>query len=426
MANVDRTSLWAWALALWAAATLSFMAGMGIGSTVFVLTCLWYLRKEKIWPVLKKEPLLWVSLGLLLAALLSIVSAHLAPPLGLPLQNFRELQKFHYFLLPFFTAFALLKTSGPKLEFEKHPLWKALCAMALLVSVVSILQFWGGYLFPESWRESRFFRSVATGEDIAFYHAQGLMYFHLSFASAMGFVCSYVGARLLWPLATDGKKEKILWAVLLLFTSLAFFYTYSRISWVALGALFVALFFLKRPSLGVAAVLAVVIGASLVWHFSPTVRGRWHLARNAIVERQQVWAGAREMIADRPWLGVGFGKTGYYSTPYATRAIGSKPIFSSHAHNNFLDILAATGVVGLVPFLLWWIVLWIYGWRSFWRSPENERWLPGACLAAFVTFHVNGLTQVNFFDAKSQHSLMLWAGILLALEWRRRARSEII
>jgi MYXO-CTERM domain-containing protein len=33
---------------------------------------------------------------------------------------------------------------------------------------------------------------------------------------------------------------------------------------------------------------------------------------------------------------------------------------------------------------------------------------------------VNGLTQVNFWDGKSQHTLMLWAGVVLALAIRRR------
>jgi O-antigen ligase len=104
--------------------------------------------------------------------------------------------------------------------------------------------------------------------------------------------------------------------------------------------------------------------------------------------------------------------------------LGHKPLFSSHAHNNILDVLASTGVFGLIAFLAWWILLWRYLWQSFWRSPPELRWLPAACLAAFVAFQVNGLTQVNFFDGKSEHSLMLWAGISLALFYRSSVQSS--
>ena len=45
--------------------------------------------------------------------------------------------------------------------------------------------------------------------------------------------------------------------------------------------------------------------------------------------------------------------------------------------------------------------------RSRHRAPPEEKWISAGMLAAFTAFHINGITQVNFYDGKSQHSLML-------------------
>ena len=407
------------ALCAWTACTLSFMAAMGIGSGLLVLASCWALRNDL--PLVKKcfsSPLAMVTLGYFIISFLSLLAAKLSPPLGLAPESMFGLKKFHFFILPFLAALALVKTSGSQLAFEKHPMWRALFWMGIFVSLIGIIQFWGAYLFPASWLDDRFFRNMATGNSIPVFHAQGLMYFHLSFASAMGFVCSYAWGRVLWPLDGDDRSTKNVCLAFALLTTLAFFYTYSRISWVALVAMIVTLGFLKKPRWGFVSLAFCALAACCLWFGSENLRGRWNMGLGPILEREQVWMAAIGMIKDRPILGVGFGQTGHYSEIYAEHILGHKPILSSHAHNNFLDVTAATGVLGLLAFLAWWIVLWRYLWRAFQESDNSKKWLPASCLAAFVTFQINGLTQVNFYDGKSEHSLMLWAGIALALHWR--------
>lgn len=418
--------LWAGAFLFWVGTTLTFMAGMSIGSGVFVAASLWVLyRHKELRAPLSSGPLAIASLAFFAASLLSVGAALAFPPLGLPLEPFHGLQKFHFFLLPFLACAAISATAGRELRLERHKMWNVLFGMTLLVSVVGILQFWASNIFPAAWLENRFFREVGMASVERRFHAQGLMYFHLSFASAMGFSCAWAGARVLWPLKEDSSREKLAWAALALLAFFALFFSYSRIAWIALAGILVTLAFLKRPRWGALA-LVVLLGASaLLWTFSSSLRLRWQLGLNSLFERRQVWAGAREMILDRWLTGVGFGKTGYYMAPYETIALGTEPLFSSHAHNNFLDILAATGLPGFFAFLAWWGVLGFFAWRVFRKSDVHERWLPAACLAGLVGFHINGLTQVNFFDAKSQHSLMLWAGVVLALEWRRQKRLKI-
>jgi O-antigen ligase len=86
-----------------------------------------------------------------------------------------------------------------------------------------------------------------------------------------------------------------------------------------------------------------------------------------------------------------------------------------------LDIIAAMGIPGLIAYLAWWIFLFFASWRVYLFSKEEERWLPAAALGGLLAFQINGLTQVNFWDGKSQHTLMIWVGITLALWIRYRA-----
>jgi len=62
---------------------------------------------------------------------------------------------------------------------------------------------------------------------------------------------------------------------------------------------------------------------------------------------------------------------------------------------------------------------------AFRRAPESRRWLPAAVFTGFLTFHVNGLTQVNYWDGKSEHTLMLFSGVAVALWLREKRRPEI-
>jgi O-antigen ligase len=413
--------LWRASFLVWGVMTLSFMAGMSIGSGIFALATVWYFYKhrEALRPMNIRAYLIACA-AFFGAALLSVAAAVISPPMGLPLEGFGSLQKFHFFLLPLF-ACAVLSATG---NLERHPLWRALFWMATFASLVGIVQFWGTNLFPAAWLDDRFFRVIATGAPVNRFHAQGLMYFHLSFASALCFTCSWAAARLLWPLQKETSRDRAAWAAFTVITFLALFFTYSRIAWVAMMAILVVLAFLKKPKWGLLCSLALFCATALIWNFSDSMRGRWKLGMESLFERQEVWSGALAMVRDRPLTGVGFGKTGYYSRPYEIAVLGHDPQFSSHAHNNFLDMLAAMGFTGLIAFLAWWFVLGMFALRSFRESAEHERWLPAGCIAGLVAFHINGLTQVNYFDAKSEHALMLWAGVVLALEWRRMQRRK--
>jgi O-antigen ligase len=410
------------ALCLYGVLSLTSMAGMGIGGGIFALASLVVLLRSP-WasvskPFFETRFFLFATALLFLAAVSSLFFAGLMPPMGGAPFRFSELKKFHYFLIPFLVALAFLGSPRPM---ERHPFWLWWGGMGIFCSVIAALQFWGAYIFPSEWLTHRFFRPVIAGAGTNRFHGQGLMFFHLSFASCMCFVVTTGLARLLWPLKDDTRRVRVFWLVVAASAFIAVFYSYSRIALVVLAVVTGGLCFLKRPKLGIVAMLLLSIVATVVWKQADTLRSRFIHSNNTKSEREYMWRVSLVMFEDRPFTGVGFARTGGYSGLYAREAFKIEPRLVSHAHNNLLDIIAAMGIPGLIAYLAWWIFLFFASWRVYLFSKEEERWLPAAALGGLLAFQINGLTQVNFWDGKSQHTLMIWVGITLALWIRYRA-----
>lgn len=412
-------------LCFYAVLSLSSMAGMGIGSALVISTALWVTiqfwnswTKSFLWEIWR-GPWGLATLALFFTAFLSLAVADLFPLMGEMGGGFKELKKFHYFLYPPLLAMAFLKTAD---AIENHPFWKFWAGMGVLSAIVGVVQFFGSSLFPESWVAQRFFRAMGTS---GYFHAQGFMFFHLSYAACMSFVACAGLARVLWPRLSDTWMTRALWALVGVAGFTGVFFSFSRISYAGLAAILILLGFLKRIWLGVTAVILSLVLANLAWNYIPKLRDRFEHGIDGNLERLMVWKAAWEMTKDRPLTGVGLGRSAKFSELYITQMTGGKPRFSSHAHNNFLEFLSSTGALGLAAFLAWWTVIFTFLGIAFHRSAPSERWLPAAAITGFVTFLVNGMTQVNFWDGKSQHTLMIWVGVSLALYYRSKEKRSL-
>lgn len=415
---------WRIAFVAYGILSLSFMAGMGIGSGLLALTSVAFLAstwKQSGRATLREAfatPYLRLSFILFAACLLSLLAAMVFPVEGSqegPMLS--SLKKFHYFILPPLVAMAFLGSAG---KMEDHPFWKAWAGMGALMGVLSICQFFGRDLFPEPWLASKFFRVMG---DTGRFHGQGLMFFHLSFASCMCFVASAAWARLVFPRRGDQSRTLAFWAVVALLASFGVYFTYSRVAFFALALVLLVMAFMKRPILALVVSLLMVLTGMALWHGSQSFQERWVAAQGSNLERIAMWKSAWYMFESRPLTGVGFSRTGEISPWVVNNIVKKHTWFTSHAHNNVLDMLGATGAIGFLAFAAWWGFLFWVVLRAYRRSPNEERWLPAAALTGFLTFHINGLTQVNFWDGKSEHTLMIWVGVVVAL-WIREHQGQ--
>lgn len=94
----------------------------------------------------------------------------------------------------------------------------------------------------------------------------------------------------------------------------------------------------------------------------------------AVLERLAHWQAALGMAEDQPWFGVGFGN---YEPAYADYALINWPYPLGHAHNYYLNLLAETGVMGLLAYLLFWTAVF---WQTIRVVRQSEGWQRGVAL----------------------------------------------
>jgi O-antigen ligase/polysaccharide polymerase Wzy-like membrane protein len=200
---------------------------------------------------------------------------------------------------------------------------------------------------------------------------------------------------------------------------LALAFSTARGAWIAAAAVTVASAALARRGLAVVAGAAAV--AALAWIVSPGLReqaapmlgmGGDNAARIAIVHANL------DVVRDHPVFGLGFGRYQTAALPYYQRHPDADR--HSHAHNNFLQMAAEAGLVGLAAFTLLFVTALRLGFETVVRTrgrPAQATAL-GAWLA-LTAFLVGGLTQYTFGD--NEVAIAMWSMLAVLMRLRDAA-----
>jgi len=168
----------------------------------------------------------------------------------------------------------------------------------------------------------------------------------------------------------------------------------TRGAWIACGVsmLLMALLIGRRHHrLGLAAGLALLLVASGGFLARDPIRTQFNGATDSVVERVFKWKTAREIIRDHPLLGVGAGNLKVQYAVYQQRirqeaGFALRGTSESNVHNEFLQIAAEQGGIGLVLFLLVWAV---YA-RRFWPARDDAMMIGYAgAVSAFLVFSLS-------------------------------------
>lgn len=211
--------------------------------------------------------------------------------------------------------------------------------------------------------------------------------------------------------------------------SLALFASWSRGGWMGFGAamLVVAALLPRRGWWGVVLVAVVVVGGLglyfaglmpasiadrltgfLAYTTFEDVRGVGITDVNyAVVERMAHWQAALSMWQARFWLGVGFG---CYEAAYPDYRLINWPIALGHAHNYYLNLLAETGIVGLVAYLALFGSVFVALFRASRRTSGWERGLALGLIGGLTHLMVHSLV-----DNLLVNNVHLHLGVMLAL-----------
>ena len=126
------------------------------------------------------------------------------------------------------------------------------------------------------------------------------------------------------------------------------------------------------------------------------------------VERLAHWAAAGSMWAERPWLGQG---PGHYEIVYGAHRLPRWAEPLGHAHNDYLQALAETGVVGLAA---WLALLAALLWTALRAALDRRRpWRAALGLAALGVWAATATH--GLFDRLYVHDMTVHLGLLMGL-----------
>jgi O-antigen ligase len=302
---------------------------------------------------------------------------------------------------------------------------------ALANALVGIYEFLGGSGALHLLVEGRYFRAFGTfGQPNPFGGFMGFV-LPLSVMVALGYLARLWRTWHLWA----GR----LW----LCVFLAIFYSvcsvillvgvvasWSRGAWLGLiGALSVVVVFLPRDRLRGLVLLVSVAGLSiLLWvgGLIPSaliervngstaellsfrdVRGVDIDSRNyAVIERLAHWQAALNMARDRFLFGVGFGN---YEVAYGTYRLFNWLEPLGHAHNYYFNLLAETGVVGLLAYGKVLLSVFFVAWRASCHPDSSARLVVLGIMGSWCYLMVHSL-----FDNLYVSNLFLHFGLMLGV-----------
>ncbi|MES3037776.1 MAG: O-antigen ligase family protein [Bdellovibrionota bacterium] len=182
---------------------------------------------------------------------------------------------------------------------------------------------------------------------------------------------------------------------------LSLYLTYTRGAWIAFAVAIPFFFFLRKKKEFFVTIAGIAVIGTLVWFSVPKVR-------ETFTERQVqsddvrigLWKAALKAFEERPILGMGFHNFEPLSVPIKEKYQISTDGIYGHAHNNYLEVLAVSGLLGIIAFTAWQL-LWL------WECVKRNDLIARLCFPFIIAFMAGGLTQVTVFDGEDIFFIMI-------------------
>lgn len=240
-----------------------------------------------------------------------------------------------------------------------------------------------------------------------------------------GYLCLYMPVffTILFEEKVTNKKKWIV-GILFMIWTMALLFNATRGAWLAIAlaiSLLLLYYLFQRRKLAVFILCVLLVaggGLSQYQTFMQRVASITDSKNQSNAERFFIWNSAWHMFEDHPVLGVGLGQ---YKDNYQKKYISpnAKEPKLEHAHNNFMQMLAENGLIGLVGFLT--LIGCFIGcsFKRFWQ--EKNPYALMMC-ASTLTLVLQGLTEYNFGNSAVMKSFWLLQGCLLVLSdtWKKQ------
>lgn len=260
------------------------------------------------------------------------------------------------------------------------------------------------------------------------YRVAGLFGHPISFAHAFSFfVCLSFGIFLF---NFELIKKQPLFIFALLLSIIALVLTFTRGVWISVFIAFSFMVYIKsKRAFFIFLSIAITLIALVTMNSSEFRRRLFSLTDQnyySNFERVDLWRANFEMFKDHPLLGVGFKNNVTNLEPYFDRIQVSSG-FKSHSHNQWIQFLSTTGLLGFTLYITIMILIFREAIWFFKNVPLNNSFQKGLAvglLGAFISFWIGGFSQNNFDDAKVRHIFIVFVATLYAFSSSLRLLSS--
>lgn len=235
-------------------------------------------------------------------------------------------------------------------------------------------------------------------------------------------------------LATNWKGSSVKNRIIFFVASATSLYlTYATLTrgvWIGTAfAILVALFIYKRKLFFVSLAFASLAFAS-VFYLNPEVKNRFSFAKESETSssgyiRMALLRANIEIVKDNPLWGVGPEQNKTFLADYFKKLGYFEGLFKSHAHNQYLEIWANTGLFSFLCFIIFYIAVLRSGLQTYFsETSKKEKKLSLALTASALCFMVGSITECNFNISKNRFFFLIIAAWILSLALNKEASKK--
>lgn len=349
------------ALMAYAAGLVTSISLLALAHIFMLIPCLYFASLTN-WKKMPKSS--WALLGFILAIILSVLTN-----LEIMKNGWKPILKTKYFMygylsiVPFYYFFKSKNTQSRQ---------KTLIVLMLTASMVALI---GGTIGKNTGFNPILMKNVNMDRNA------GLMGMVLNYAHNLAYFMTIFAAVLIATWKDISKRDKIIYCSILLLNIFALYTTYTRGALLAFIAGVLGYFLKDFKKFLVAALVLLAIG--LTGYFTNYKNFQ---RDGSNIERISMWRAAISAYQEKPIFGWGYLNFEHHSLDIKHKYGYAAPHFGGHAHNSILEVMAATGTIGLISFFAW-VGLWtleLFRRNDLWAKVE---------LASLCAFFVGGLTQ---------------------------------
>lgn len=258
------------------------------------------------------------------------------------------------------------------------------------------------------------------------WRVQGIMKATMAFSHNIAPLFCLFGIYLLTRWNYLNTQNKALFSMVVISSGLLTLLTFTRGVWIgSVVGILVALFCWNKKralyfvGIGIMMSLVLLVSNQRVYE---RVFGKTKNETQSDSERVALWRGNWAMIQEYPIFGVGVGQNKKLLRGYYNEMGYPKGQRESHAHNQYLQLWAGTGIFGIILFLFFNGLILSKTKDSLENLKDHSKAIQLGLLAAIFCFMIGGLTESNFNIAKNRFLFLILSGLAVSqsLKYNRK------